>query len=708
MSHDSRTVLRETFGHDAFRPQQEAVIETVAAGGDAFVLMPTGGGKSLCYQVPALLREGTAVVVSPLLALMEDQVSALLERGVAAAAYHSMLDGQEARAVLARLHAGDLDLLYVSPERLASEDFVARLQTIPLCLLAIDEAHCVSLWGHDFRPEYAQLGALRERLGCQEGELPLLALTATADETTREDVRARLGIEDAPLFAAGFDRPNISYSVDDKRGGSDQLLAFAEDRRGQPGIVYCATRKNAEAAATALASAGHAAEAYHAGLDGNVRNRVQQAFLSGRLDVVAATVAFGMGIDKADVRWVLHADLPRSVEAYYQETGRAGRDGEPSEALLLYGPGDVARQARLIDQGSDEDAIRIERTKLSAMTAWAEGVTCRRAALLGHFGEDHPGSCGNCDACLNPRSVSDGTELAQKALSCVARTGQRFGAQYVIDVLLGSEAERVVRNGHQRLSTWGIGKGTPRATWVAVLGQLVARGYLRRDTEGWSTLALTARSRPLLQGEEGFDFVEPRAPRPAASRRGGGGGRRGASTVADDEAPLGEQELALFETLRELRRRLAREEAVPAYRVFPDRTLKALACAQPSDQAGLLEVKGVGPRKVERYGPVFLHVLAGNPDPGWSADDAGASDGDGSATEATLAAPAEMEAADEDSDQGGRPPARRGRRRSNQDSASQAPEVYDEAPLPDAPPPDLIVDEGEVTFEPDYGELDGP
>ncbi|RKY19305.1 MAG: DNA helicase RecQ [Planctomycetota bacterium] len=619
MSTEARQILRETFGHDAFRPQQEDVIERVVAGGDAFVLMPTGGGKSLCYQVPALLRSGTALVVSPLLALMEDQVGALVQRGVAAAAYHSMLDGGQARRVLARLHAGELDLLYVSPERLASEDFLARLSGIELALLAIDEAHCVSLWGHDFRPEYARLGELRQRLP----QLPLVALTATADETTRKDVRARLALDDAPLYSAGFDRPNISYAVDDKLRGAEQLVAFASQRRGQPGIVYCATRKGAEAAAVALCRAGHEADAYHAGLAGETRNRVQREFLAGSLTVVAATVAFGMGIDKADVRWVLHLDLPRSVEAYYQETGRAGRDGEPAEALLLYAPGDAARQARLIDQGSDDDAMRIERAKLSAMIDWSEGVTCRRAALLGHFGESHPGDCGNCDSCNSPRALIDATEMAQMALSCVSRTGQRFGAQYVIDVLLGSEAERVLNNRHDQLSTWGIGKGTPRATWVALMGQLVARGYLHRDLAGYSVLSLLPACRPVLNGGEQFLMAEPRAPRraaPAAApkrrRRRSPRARAGEGVAPEDEVELSGDDEGLFHRLRTLRTRLAKSRKVPAYVVFSDATLRSLVSARPGDEAELLEVKGVGPAKVERYGAAFLAVISGQLDPG--------------------------------------------------------------------------------------------
>ena len=601
-------VLHEVFGHDAFRPPQDAIVDTVLAGGDAFVLMPTGGGKSLCYQVPALLRPGTAVVVSPLLALMADQVQALVAKGVAAAAYNSMLDGGQARAVLARLHAGELDLLYVSPERLASEDFLGRLSGIPLALFAIDEAHCVSHWGHDFRPEYARLGVLRERFP----GVPMLALTATADEVTRADVRRRLGLEQAPLFAAGFDRPNISYAVDDKHRGTGQLTGFAEARRGQAGIVYCSTRRGAEAAAEALANAGHAAGAYHAGLSTDRRTRVQDAFLSGRLDVVAATVAFGMGIDKPDVRWVLHADLPRSIESYYQETGRAGRDGLPSEALLLYGAGDAARLSRLIDQGDDEEAVRIERQKLSTMVDWAEGVTCRRAALLAHFGEHHPGSCGRCDACLHPRAMVEATELAQKALSCVARTGQRFGAQYVIDVLVGSKAERVLRNGHDRLSTWGIGSDVDRDTWSALLSQLVHRGFLNRDLQGWSVLQLTERCRGLLSGSESFELVQPRAARAAAGKAASSSsrkrGRRGASHVGEDA--LEPHDEVLMEALRELRRGLAKQEEVPAYRVFPDAALIAMCRQRPRDMDELLEVKGVGPAKQERWGAVFLAAIA--------------------------------------------------------------------------------------------------
>jgi ATP-dependent DNA helicase RecQ len=593
---DARTVLRTVFGYDAFRPLQREIIEHVAGGGDAFVLMPTGGGKSLCYQVPALLRAGTAVVVSPLISLMKDQVDALVANGVAAAYYNSSMDEAQARRTLARLHAGELALLYVAPERLMTDSFLERLKTIPLALFAVDEAHCVSQWGHDFRPEYIALGRLREEFP----GVPLVALTATADETTRTDVLAKLGLGAARQFAGGFDRPNIRYTVAAKSSAGEQLLAFLRARPGDSGIVYCLSRRRTEEVATRLAAAGVRAAPYHAGLPAAERTRVQDAFQRDEVDVVVATVAFGMGIDKPDVRFVVHHDLPKNLEGYYQETGRAGRDGMPAEALLLFGMQDVVTARRLIESGSDPEQVRIEVHKLSAMIAFAESLSCRRQALLAYFGErlDHP--CGNCDVCLDPPERYDGTVHAQMALSCVYRVGQRFGARHVVDVLRGADTARIRGLGHDRLSTYGIGADLSADAWLAVIRQLVHAGFLRQDVGDYSVLKLTPAAAPVLRGEV---RVELAVHRETARARPARQARLTADGLAVDEA--------LFARLRALRRRLAEEQGVPAYVVFSDATLAAMAALRPATREELLRVSGVGQVKADRYGEAFLAAICG-------------------------------------------------------------------------------------------------
>ncbi len=588
-------VLRDVFGYDAFRPLQREVIEHVAAGGDAFVLMPTGGGKSLCYQVPALVRPGTAIVVSPLISLMKDQVDALRANGVAAAFYNSSMDEADARRTLARLHAGELDLLYVAPERLMTDPFLARLRSIPVALFAIDEAHCVSQWGHDFRPEYLALGRLR---GAFPG-IPVVALTATADEATRDDVRDKLGLAGAPTFAAGFDRPNIRYTVVAKSRPAEQLLAFVRARRGDAGIVYCLSRRRTEEVAERLAAEGARAAAYHAGMAASDRTAVQDAFLRDEIEVVVATVAFGMGIDKPDVRFVVHHDMPKSVESYYQETGRAGRDGMPAEALLLFGMQDVVTARALIEAGGDPAQVRVELHKLNAMVAFAEALTCRRRALLGYFGEALPADCGNCDVCLDPPERYDATEHAQKALSCVFRVGQRFGARHVADVLRGADTARIRELGHDRLSTYGIGRDLTAEAWLSIIRQLVHGGFLRQDLAAYSVLKLAPAATAVLKGERRVELARPRAAtRPAAPKRA----RVTAEGLAVDEA--------LFERLRALRKRLADEQGVPAYVVFSDATLAAMAALRPTTLALLAQVSGVGPVKLARYGTAFLAVLA--------------------------------------------------------------------------------------------------
>jgi len=595
-SPDARAVLREVFGYEAFRPLQREIIEHVVGGGDAFVLMPTGGGKSLCYQVPALVRPGTAVVVSPLISLMKDQVDALVANGVAAAFYNSSMEGAEARRTLARLHAGELDMLYVAPERLMTDSFLGRLRTVPLALFAVDEAHCVSQWGHDFRPEYIALGRLREMFA----GVPLVALTATADEATRADVIEKLGLGGAAQFAGGFDRPNIRLTVAPKSTPAEQLLSFLRARRGDSGIVYCLSRKRTEDVAARLTAAGIAAAAYHAGMPTAGRTRVQEAFLRDEVDVVVATVAFGMGIDKPDVRFVVHHDMPKNIEGYYQEIGRAGRDGMPAEALLLFGMQDVVTAQRLIEGGGDPEQVRVERHKLSAMVGFAESLSCRRRALLAYFGEALGRDCGNCDVCLDPPERYDGTEHARKALSCVFRVGQRFGARHVVDVLRGADTARIRQLGHDRLSTYAIGADLPAEAWFAVLRQLIHAGYLRQDVAEYSVLKLTAASGELLRGERRIELAVHRdvtRARPAKQAR------LTADGLAVDEA--------LFNRLRALRKRLADEQGVPAYVVFSDATLAAMAAQHPRTEEELRRVSGVGNVKLARYGDAFLAALTG-------------------------------------------------------------------------------------------------
>ncbi|NIP83280.1 MAG: DNA helicase RecQ, partial [Gemmatimonadetes bacterium] len=490
--------LRRVYGYHDFRPHQREIIERLAAGGDVFAVMPTGGGKSLCYQIPALHRSGVGVVVSPLISLMQDQVDALRANGVAAACYNSAQGEGEGREVLARLHAGELDLLYIAPERLLSEGFLRRLEGVGLALFAIDEAHCVSQWGHDFRPEYVRLGELRRHFP----DVPLIALTATADPQTRGDILCHLGLERAEVHVAGFDRPNIRYAVADKHRPRAQLRDFLARHGDGAGIVYCLSRKRTEEVAGELQAAGFRAEAYHAGLAAERRRRVQEAFQRDEVQVVVATVAFGMGIDKPNVRFVVHYDLPKSVEGYYQETGRAGRDGLPAEALLLYGGRDVATVRKLIETGDNAAQKRVEMHKLDAMVALVESLTCRRRALLGYFGEALGADCGHCDLCDDPPERFDATEDARKALSCVYRVRQRFGIRHVVDVLRGADTERIRRLGHDRLSTYGIGAGRSATEWDSILRQLIHRGYLVQDLAGYSVLKLTPEARPLLRGEE--------------------------------------------------------------------------------------------------------------------------------------------------------------------------------------------------------------
>ncbi|HQS09051.1 MAG TPA: DNA helicase RecQ [Xanthobacteraceae bacterium] len=596
-SKDPREILRHVFGYEAFRGPQAEIVAHVCAGGDALVLMPTGGGKSLCYQVPALVRAGTGIVISPLIALMHDQVQALRQLGVRAAALNSSLPPGEARQVERALALGELDLLYVAPERLLTDSFLTLLQGARIALFAIDEAHCVSQWGHDFRPEYRQLTLLHERFP----GIPRVALTATADGPTRREIVERLGLEEGRVFLSSFDRPNIRYRIAAKANPKAQLRALLDEHEGEAGIIYCMSRAKVEATAQALMDEGRMALPYHAGLDAETRARHQDRFLKEDGIVMVATVAFGMGIDKPDVRFVVHLDLPKSIEAYYQETGRAGRDGLPSEALLLYGVEDVAKLIQFVEASDAPEARkRVERQKLDALLGLCETANCRRQVLLSYFEEQRDEPCGNCDTCLEPVRTYDGTQAVQKLLSCVYRTGERFGAGHVIDVLVGATTEKITKFRHEALSTFGIGKETSRDEWRAIVRQVVALGLLQVDVEGHGGLSLSAACRPVLRGERRIELkVEARTR--AARVTGGARAPKAALSDPHDEA--------LYQKLRALRLELARAQGVPPYVIFHDTTLMEIARARPRSLAGLGAVSGVGEAKLERYGPQFLKAV---------------------------------------------------------------------------------------------------
>ncbi|MEY1662437.1 DNA helicase RecQ [Isoalcanivorax beigongshangi] len=595
MTQTPLAVLERVFGYHSFRGQQEAIIQTLVSGQDALVLMPTGGGKSLCYQLPALVRDGTAVVISPLIALMQDQVDALQALGVKAGYLNSAQDRAAQQATEDALLDGSLKLLYVAPERLNQPRMMQLLTRVKLALFAIDEAHCVSQWGHDFRADYLQLGVLAEVFP----QVPRIALTATADLRTREEIAERLQLTHAARFISSFDRPNIQYRIGLKQQARQQMLRFLQQEHpGDAGVIYCLSRAKVDDTAAWLQQQGIKALPYHAGLPQDMRRDHQQRFLREDGIVMVATIAFGMGIDKPDVRFVMHLDLPKSIEGYYQETGRAGRDGEPATALMLYGVEDIVKLRQMLEQSpADDTHKRRERHRLDAMLGLCEITSCRRHALLRYFGEDSPEQCGACDTCLTPPTTWDATESVRKALSCVYRTGQRFGVNHLVDVLRGGNTEKIRQFGHQNLSTYGIGSDLTANTWRSVFRQLVARGLLSVDVDGFGALHLTEDCRPLLRGETTIALRED-ASEPAPRRR--------ATPVA---AELDPADRPLWEALRRLRRRLADDLGVPPYVVFNDRTLQDMVALRPGTPQQMLQVTGVGETKLERFGDDFLEVI---------------------------------------------------------------------------------------------------
>lgn len=598
---DPLSLLNRVFGYPAFRGTQEAIIQHVLKDGSCLVLMPTGGGKSLCYQIPAMLRPGLALVISPLIALMQDQVDALTQNGVAAAFYNSTLDGAQKDKIRRQVQQGDLDLLYVAPETLNTPGFQVFIRDLSLSLIAVDEAHCVSQWGHDFRPDYLQITRLRENFS----STPLVALTATADPQTQKEIRERLGLTLDPVFSSSFDRPNIRYQITVKESGRDQLLDFIQTQHsGQSGIVYVLSRTGTEETAAWLSQKGVPALPYHAGLGTEVRRRHQARFLREEGLVMVATIAFGMGIDKPNVRFVAHLGIPKSVESYYQETGRAGRDGEPASAWMAYSLDDVVKLRRMILGGEGEESYkRLGGQKLNTMLGFCETTRCRRQSLLAYFGEDHSGNCGGCDNCLKPPQTWDATIAAQKALSCVYRTGQRFGAGHLIDLLLGKETEKALKAGHTQLSVFGVGKEFEKRKWDSVFRQLAAAGYIESDLEGYGTFKLNEKSWAVLK--EGQKVWLREDPTPPKRERG----TRKSNSAAKSTAAWNNRDSSLFDALRALRSSLAKEQNLPPYVVFHDSALREMASRRPATLNEFAQIPGVGEAKLKRYGAAFLEVL---------------------------------------------------------------------------------------------------
>jgi ATP-dependent DNA helicase RecQ len=602
MSKNAVEILNSLYGYDSFRGHQSDIIEHVSAGNNALVLMPTGGGKSLCYQIPSLLRDGVGIIISPLIALMHDQVGAMQQLGVRAAFLNSSLPHPDQKIIEGQLLGGELDLLYIAPERLIQNYTLDLLDRCKLALFAIDEAHCVSQWGHDFRSDYLSLSLLHERFP----RIPRIALTATADVRTRKEIIDRLSLSEAKAYISGFDRPNIRYAIANKTTPKKQLLDFLQQRKSEAGIVYCLSRKKVEETAAWLSQEGFTALPYHAGLPSQLRQTHQNRFLREEAVIIVATIAFGMGIDKPDVRFVAHLDLPKSIEAYYQETGRAGRDGQPADAWMVYGLQDVVRLQQMQQESAGAEQFkRSERHKLDAMLGLCEVTSCRRKVLLRYFADEAPNQCGNCDNCQIPPETWDATEAAQKVLSCVFRTGQRFGVMHVVDVLRGKETDKVLQHEHQLLSTFGIGSDIEDLQWRSVMRQLVVRGLLRVDLDGYSALQLTDLCRPVLKGEQALHLrkEELRAP---ATKKGGMKSYRKCQIAPENQA--------LWEDLRECRKQLSEEYNVPPYLIFHDATLKEMMETMPTTSSELLAITGIGESKLEKYGDEFLGIVRGHAD----------------------------------------------------------------------------------------------
>ena len=585
-------VLEDVFGYQEFRDGQQLVIDAAIEGRDSLVILPTGGGKSLCYQIPALVRSGITLVISPLISLMKDQVDQLKANGVAAECINSTMPREELLSVYNRMHTGHLKLVYVSPERVLMRDFIERLENLPLSMIAVDEAHCISQWGHDFRPEYAALGQLKQ----QFSHVPFMALTATADDATRRDILERLQLNNPEVYLGSFDRPNIRYNLVEKHKPVSQIVRYLETQKGNCGIIYCGSRKKVEMVTEKLCNNHIRAAGYHAGMDADERAYVQEAFQRDDIQIVVATVAFGMGINKPNVRFVVHFDIPRNIESYYQETGRAGRDGLPAEAMMLYDPADISWLRRMLDEKDDGPQKQVETHKLNAMSAFAEAQTCRRQVLLNYFGEYREKPCGNCDICLDPPKHFDATEEARKALSCVYRVNQSFGMGYVVEVLRGMQNIRVRENGHDKISTYAIGRDHSHDYWVSIFRQLIHKGLLFQNITRNSTLQLTEEARPLLRGDVTLKLAVPRLDTAARAAK-------------SDKLTSKNYDKKLFAKLRKLRKSIADEDGLPPYVVFSDATLIDMAEILPTSYGEMLAVSGVGQRKLEKYADPFLDLI---------------------------------------------------------------------------------------------------